>query len=213
MSVKKSLFVLIFAFSFNSYADVDVKNFDFKGYKFGIEAPARSNLPPWEMTYEELNNYVLDLPYKRIMHYRESRADFLLFGHSKLSSIGYKYFDNKLYRIEVDFLKQSDCNHARVANELIQLKYGLKTEVDNQSKSDVYIRNFSNGKVLVSINCSKSILDSISNIDTTEKQTEIVFEDVLTAMRVQDYRKREDDASLKKSQKMKEDKIREKINF
>lgn len=207
------MIVGVFAFSFNAYADVDVGNFEFKGYKFGTEAPTHRNLPPWEMSYDELSNSKVNRSYQRIKAYSETKSDFLQFGESKLSGILYKYFDNKLYRIEVNFFRQSNCKHARDANELIQLKYFLKTDSSASAKFDDYISKFSNGKVFVSINCSKSILDSISNIETTEKETQIVFENVVTARRVEDYIKQEDDASFKKLQKIKEDKIREKINF
>jgi hypothetical protein len=197
--------------SFNVSADIDVKNFEFKGQKFGSKSPIQENLP--SATF--LKTLVpKDAPlYPRLNEDKEANTDVLKFGDYKLSGIVYSYFDNKLYKIAVDFLKQSDCNHAREANELIQLKYGLKTEVSKQSKSDDYISNFSNGKVLVSINCSKSILDSFSTTETREKETQIVFEDVVAAKRVLDYIKQENDASFKKSQKMREDKIREKINF
>jgi hypothetical protein len=212
-AIKKIFLVAVGVLSLNSFADVNLNNFEFKGYKFGVKAPSKSNLPPWEMSYEELRNYSLDRPYKRIKEYREARVDFLQFGDSKLFSIRYKYFDNRLYRIEVDFVKQSDCRHAREANELIQLKYGLKTEADIKTNFDDYISSFSNEKVSIFINCSMSLLDSIGNKETTEKQTAIVFEDVATAKRTQDYMRQEDDASFKKSQRLKEDKLRQKINF
>ena len=212
-AIKQFLLAGVCAIYLNSYADVNLNNFEFKGYKFGIKAPAKSNLPPWEMSFEELNNYVIDRPYKRIKEYSESRLNFLQFGDSKLFRIGYKYFDNRLYRIEVTFVKQSDCRHAREANELIQLKYVLKTEASDKAKFDDYISEFSNEKVSISINCSMSILDSISNTETTEKQTVIVFEDAVAAKRIQDYIRQEDDASFKKSQQLIEDKLRQKINF
>lgn len=212
-ALKKTFLVAVGVLSLNSFADVNLNNFEFKGYKFGVKAPSKSNLPPWEMSYEELRNYSLDRPYKRIKEYREARVDFLQFGDSKLFSIRYKYFDNRLYRIEVDFVKQSDCRHAREANELIQLKYGLKTEADIKTNFDDYISSFSNQKVSISINCSMSLLDSINNKETTEKQTAIVFEDAATAKRTQEYMRQEDDVSFKKSQRLKEDKLRQKINF
>jgi hypothetical protein len=212
-ALKKTFLVAVGVLSLNSFADVNLNNFEFKGYKFGVKAPSKSNLPPWEMSYEELRNYSLDRPYKRIKEYREARVDFLQFGDSKLFSIRYKYFDNRLYRIEVDFVKQSDCRHAREANELIQLKYGLKTEADIKTNFDDYISSFSNQKVSISINCSMSLLDSIDNKETTEKQTAIVFEDAATAKRTQEYMRQEDDVSFKKSQRLKEDKLRQKINF
>lgn len=210
-TMQKLFIVCLISMSFNVSADIDVKNFEFKGQKFGSKSPIQENLP--SATF--LKTLVpKDAPlYPRLNEDKEANTDVLKFGDYKLSGIVYSYFDNKLYKIAVDFLKQSDCNHAREANELIQLKYGLKTEVSKQSKSDDYISKFSNGKVLVSINCSKSILDSISNIETTEKETQIVFEDVVAAKRVLDYMKQKNDASLMKSQKMKEDKVREKINF
>jgi hypothetical protein len=205
------LLICLISISFNASADIDVKNFEFKGQKFGSKSPIQENLPSANFLKTLVPK---DAPrYPRVSEDKEANADVLKFGDYKLSGIVYSYFDNKLYKIAVDFLKQTDCNHAREANELIQLKYGLKTEVSKQSKSDDYITKFSNGKVLVSINCSKSILDSISNNETTEKETQIVFEDVVAARRVLDYIKQENDASFKKSQKMREDKIREKINF
>lgn len=209
--MQRLFLVSLILISLNVSADVDVKNFEFKGYKFGSKSPAQENLP-------STNFFKVLVPkdaprYPRISEIKESNSDLLQFGDFRLSGIVYSYFENKLYKISVDFYKQSDCNHAREANELIQLKYGLKTEAINQTKFDDYISKFANGKVLVSINCSKSILDSISNIETTEKETQIVFEDVVAAKRVLDYMKQEVDASFKKSQKMKEDKTREKINF
>lgn len=209
--MQRLFLVSLILISLNVSADVDVKNFEFKGYKFGSKSPAQENLP-------STNFFKVLVPkdaprYPRISEIKESNSDLLQFGDFRLSGIVYSYFENKLYKISVDFYKQSDCNHAREANELIQLKYGLKTEAINQTKFDDYISKFANRKVLVSINCSKSILDSISNIETTEKETQIVFEDVVAAKRVLDYMKQEVDASFKKSQKMKEDKTREKINF
>jgi hypothetical protein len=203
--------VTFFTISCNVSAGVDVKNFEFKGHKFGDNSLIQENLP--SATFLKTLVSKDSSLYPRVSEAKEANADVLMFGDYKLTGIVYSHFDKKLYKIAVDFLKQSDCNHAREANELIQLKYGLKTEVSKQLKSGDYISKFSNGKVLVFINCSSSILDTISNIQTTEKETQIVFEDVVRAKRVLDYMKQENDASFKKSQKVKEDKVREKINF
>lgn len=205
--------VFLFALNFNVQADVNVKNFEFKGRKFGEKKPSSEDVPAWDVRSKFILKESSQPIYTRIDSVNESNQESLNLGGYNLSGIKYSYFDNALYLINVSFQKQNDCVHAREVNELIQLKYGFKSEVSTQTKFNDYLSRFDNGKVRVSIDCSKPILDVVSNTETTEKQTEIVFEDLVASKRSHDYRKQVDDDSFKKSQKLKEDKLRQKINF
>lgn len=206
------MFLIVFlpAISFKVSADVDLKSFEFRGYRFGSKRQIRENLMPWEMNLSM---------YGKIDEIEESNPDLLKFGKSKLIRIIYKYFDNELYEISVMFEKQNDCNHAREANEMIQIKYGLKTYPKNHANPGDYLRGFSNGKISISINCSYSMLDFLFNpkesikSEAIEKYTEIIFQDTVASKISQNYKNKIMEENFNKSQKMMENKIRENINF
>lgn len=138
------------------YKDV---NFVFRGFKFGSRpAPNMLSSPIFKRSY------------KGIIHL-EKKDEILKIGDIDLDFIIYSYYQNKLYSIIMTASDHSICINAKNITEALEAKYSIKFDEQNIVRHQMYMSNFENTDLKLSVSCNDSRAD--------KHKTYVWFEDKL----------------------------------
>lgn len=197
-------------------AEIDVNSFSFKGVKFGDSwSIGRINsesakLEPWE---RDLSIRPQVHSYPRIWEkYEEDRAR-LVFGEFSLSSITYRYFDRKLFEIDVMFVPTIGCGSVDEVNKMLEIRYAVRFDEKYLNGKEHYQALFANKSVSIEVKCDKSILTLFGEQDTGKRVISIVFRDVNAYKQSQAHMLETIEKRAQESKEAIEKKIKSKINF
>ena len=88
----KAVFALILlVIPLYACGELNVKNFDFRGKRFGEKLVVEKGIPPWEMDWSELRDYGPKID-PAIKDRFEKDASKIFIGDQKISEIKYIYF-------------------------------------------------------------------------------------------------------------------------
>lgn len=198
---------LLFLCCLAANANTSAKDFEFKGRKFGEHPKAQSRYHPWEMEWKELQSSQTNRDYPRIKHISESNKDLLYFGIYPLDEIEYKYFDNLLFEINVQFKQQADCDNMREISEMIEVRY--RVAMNRTNNLDALVSEFSNQSISMKITCQNTILDDSPSM----KNISIRFQDLFLLKNSENYIRLENAKEIKRKRQEHEINLRQKINF
>ncbi len=215
--MKNLIFLIAALFLMNpkiSLAEIGVKNFSFKGYRFGDSPKPEPYLMPWEAhpAYPRLGGRI------------ETDIDSLYFGDFPLGQIKYMYLYEKLFEINVSFKRTTGCENSYEIYEMLKVRYGVNISHLNFQNGRGYQGRFANQEVSIEVECSPSIsLDelnienenskSIGKSTTIEHDMSIVFRDAAAFKRSKVYISNLKEQKKKELKDINEKKIRNKINF
>lgn len=206
-NIKATIGLLLSLICLSANAGSDIKNFEFKGRKFGEPPRDQSNTQPWEMNWQALQTSLSNSDNTRISKLTENNKDLLSFGPYLAHEIQYRYFNNALFEIDVQLEQQDSCIDVREINNMIEVRYGITMTGASDAKRQK--SSFSNKSILIEVVCQNSIFDEASS----SKYISVLFRDLRLFKESTIHIEQEIKNKIKHKQREHNDEVRKKINF